>query len=79
MKFGISIFSSSTEELPHYTREIQHARVFRVTYPSRPKPSTYLTLMKKCHLVEGSWYMMPKDIVNKCYNTMYKELIMINI
>ena len=41
--------------------------------------------MKKCHLVEGSWYMMPGDKeltsviiltsvmvnVNKCYNTMY--------
>ena len=27
----------STEELPHYTREIQHAIMFRVSYPSIPK------------------------------------------
>ena len=51
----------STEELRHYTREIQHARMFTVAYPSIPKPPMYLTLMKKCHLVEGSWYMMPGD------------------
>ena len=27
MKIQISAFSSSTEELPHYMREIQHARM----------------------------------------------------
>ena len=36
MKFRIFVFSSSTEALPNYIMEIQHVRMFRVSYPSRP-------------------------------------------
>ena len=38
------------EELPRYTREIQHARMFRVADPSRPKQSIYLTFIKEISL-----------------------------
>ena len=81
MKFWISVFSSSTEELPYYAREIQHAKMFRVAWPSRPKTIYLLDLNEEVSLSLGIMvYDSQRQMLTNFYiimhfiHGMYKEL-----